>query len=235
MSMSTEKNTVTSKLSVISKEGDSTEEKGKDKDYLGDRGSWWWGTLKDTPIPGRYHIRDFIEEAGLNPVRRTYGFKDLGRAARMQSVKKGDLLLPGAYSFTDSTQELLHRQASYSFKNCPRPDRYTLGIRDKEIDLSPCHYNMMAKPVDKMPCKHVMFRSAVQRVSFLPRLGPCPGQYNPRTGLTNGITSCFKSTTPRLQSVRSRTPGPGAYEPPWLTGQTPGGEVSHGLLFRSAF
>lgn len=46
-------------------------------------------------------------------------------------MRKGDLLLPGAYCFTDSTQEALQCQASYSFKSCPRPKNYTLGIRDK--------------------------------------------------------------------------------------------------------
>lgn len=87
--------------------------------------------LQDTPVPGLYHIRDFIEEAQLNPVRRTYGFKGAGRKAPIAGHGSGDLLLPGAYDYIDSTQEVLMRQASYSFKNCPRPDMITLGIRDK--------------------------------------------------------------------------------------------------------
>ena len=87
--------------------------------------------LQDTPIPGSYHIRDFLEEARLNPVGKTYGFKARGREMQLLYVRKGDLLLPGAYSFTDSTQEALLRKTSYSFKNCPRPLNYTLGIRDK--------------------------------------------------------------------------------------------------------
>ncbi|XP_041736180.1 protein STPG4-like [Coregonus clupeaformis] len=49
----------------------------------------------ETPIPGSYHIRDFIEEAGLNPVCRMYGFKGTGRDAQIQ-MHKGDLLLLGA-------------------------------------------------------------------------------------------------------------------------------------------
>lgn len=86
---------------------------------------------QDTPIPGVYHIRDFIEEAELNPVRKTYGFKGVGRKARILGVRKGDLLLPGAYNHTGSTQDVLMHQASYSFKNCPRPNIVTLGVRDK--------------------------------------------------------------------------------------------------------
>uniref|UniRef100_A0A8C6UYM0 Uncharacterized protein n=1 Tax=Neogobius melanostomus TaxID=47308 RepID=A0A8C6UYM0_9GOBI len=95
------------------------------------RGSWWLGTLKDTPRPGLYHIRDFIEESELNPVRRTYGFKGVGRRELTLGQRRGDLLLPGAYNLTDSTQEALKRQATYSFKNSPRPENVSYVIRDK--------------------------------------------------------------------------------------------------------
>ncbi|XP_054874704.1 protein STPG4 isoform X1 [Amphiprion ocellaris] len=195
--------------------GCNRREKGDDRADLCGWCSWWLGTLKDTPNPGTYHIWDFIEEADLNPVRKTYGFKGVGRKAQTLGVCKGDLLLPGAYDYIDSTQEVLRNQASYSFKNCPRPDIITLGIRDKDINTSPCDYNVTAKPVEKIPCKHVMFRSTVQRISFLPKEGPAPCHYNPQTRPAKGITSCFKSTLPRLHSVNSKTPGPGAYEPYW--------------------
>lgn len=82
---------------------------------------------QDTPVPGLYRVRDFIQEAELNPVKKTYGFKGAGRKAQTLGVRKGDLLLPGAYDYTDFTQELLRRNMSYSFKNCPRPD----AVRDK--------------------------------------------------------------------------------------------------------
>ncbi|KAJ8014224.1 hypothetical protein DPEC_G00038030 [Dallia pectoralis] len=152
-------------------------------------------------------------------------------------TRKGDLLLPGAYNFTDSTQDALRRQTYYSFKNCPRPNNYTLGIRDKDIDLSPCHYNVTEKPVLQIPCKHVMFRSTVQRASFLPKQGPAPGQYNTRTSATLGVTSCFRSTVPRLHSVRLRTPGPGTYESTWKMCPRLGIKANrarvHGLFFRT--
>eukprot|EP00064_Thunnus_orientalis_P008365 superscaffoldBa00000990_g8388 len=173
----TRKNKAASKVSDMSRGGNRTD-KGDDKVDLCGRGRWWLGTLKDTPIPGFYHIRDFIEEAELNPVRKTYGFKGLGRKAQTVGVRKGDLLLPGAYEYTDATQEILMHQASYSFKNCPRPDIITLGIRDKHINTSPCDYTVTAKPVEKIPCKHVMFRSTVQRISFPPKT-PGPGAYEP--------------------------------------------------------
>ncbi|XP_029962392.1 protein STPG4 [Salarias fasciatus] len=190
-------------------------DKGDDKADRCGRGSWWLGTLKDTPLPGVYHIRDFIEEANLNPVRQTYGFKNVGRKALTLSVCKGDLLLPGAYDYTDFTQEVLKHPASYSFKNCPRPDILTLGIRDKHINTSPCDYDVSAKPAEKIPCKHAMFRSTVQRISFPPREGPAPWTYEPQSVPSKGVTSCFKSTLPRLPTVHSKTPGPGYYEPHW--------------------
>lgn len=87
--------------------------------------------FQDTPNPGLYHIRDFIEEAELNPVRKTYGFKGVGRKAQALGIRKGDTLLPGGYDYTNSLQEDLMHQPSYFFKNCPRPDIVTLGIRDK--------------------------------------------------------------------------------------------------------
>ncbi|KAF3708556.1 Protein STPG4 [Channa argus] len=157
------------------------------------------GDGQDTPIPGVYRIRDFIEEAELNPVKKTYGFKGVGRKAQIVGVRQGDLLLPGVYGYTDSTQEVLMHQASYSFKNCPRPDIITLGIRDK-------------------------------------REGPAPCDYNPQTRPEKGITSCFKSTLPRLHYVNPKTPGPGAYEPYWKTGDrlsTQGFDSSFSLFFRN--
>ncbi|XP_050932615.1 protein STPG4 isoform X1 [Lates calcarifer] len=218
------KNKAVSKVGDMSRGGNRTD-KGDDKVDLCGRGSWWLGTLKDTPIPGLYHIRDFIEEAELNPVRKTYGFKGVGRKAQTLGVHKGDLLLPGAYDHIDSIQEVLMHPASYSFKNCPRPNIATLGIRDKHINTSPCDYNVTAKPVEKIPCKHVMFRSTVQRISFPPKEGPAPCHYNLQTRSEKGITSCFKSTLPRLHYVHPKTPGPGAYEPCWKLGDRLNTEV----------
>ena len=88
-------------------------------------------SLEDTPIPGHYPIRNFLEEAALNPVRRTYGFKAPGREARNVWPRRGEMLLPGAYNYTDTIQEGLKRQASCSFRSCPRSHNLTLGIRDK--------------------------------------------------------------------------------------------------------
>lgn len=94
-------------------------------------------TPQDTPHPGLYHVPDFIEEAERNPVKKTYGFKGVGREARTLTAGGGDLLLPGAYEHTDFIQQGQKHQASYSFKNCPRPDIVTLGVRDKVSFIHP--------------------------------------------------------------------------------------------------
>ncbi|KAF7710658.1 hypothetical protein HF521_009530 [Silurus meridionalis] len=120
--------------------------------------------LTNTPLPGTYHIRDFIEETGLNPVRMTYGFKNTGRSKTIMCMKSGTMLLP-----------VHQNRASYSFKSCPRPDNYTLSIRDKDINLSPCHYDVTEKTVPKSPCKYKNIFS-MQRLLFLPRT-PGPGTY----------------------------------------------------------
>uniref|UniRef100_A0A3P8UKS5 Si:ch211-93n23.7 n=1 Tax=Cynoglossus semilaevis TaxID=244447 RepID=A0A3P8UKS5_CYNSE len=187
--------------------GDKAERCGRD--------SWWLGAMRDTPHPGLYHVPDFIEEAERNPVKKTYGFKGVGREARTLTAGGGDLLLPGAYEHTDFIQQGQKHQASYSFKNCPRPDIVTLGVRDKHLKTSPCDYNVTERPVEKLPCRHVMFRSTVQRIVFPPRGGLAPGHYSPQTRREGGVTSCFRSTVPRLYYVHPKTPGPGAYDPDW--------------------
>ncbi|XP_056291242.1 protein STPG4 [Pseudoliparis swirei] len=48
----------------------------------------------------------------------------------------------------------------------------------KHINTSTCDYGVTKKPVEKIPCKHVMFRSSVQRISF-PAKTPGPGAYKP--------------------------------------------------------
>lgn len=84
---------------------------------------------QDTPGPGHYHIRDFIEEAELNPVKKTYGFKGVGRRRPPVGQQRADVLPPAAHD--SSIQDPSIHQPSHFFRNCPRPDTVTLGVRDK--------------------------------------------------------------------------------------------------------
>lgn len=62
----------------------------------------------------------------MNPVKKTYGFKSVGRQVQTLGTQRGHVLLPGAYDFPDSDVLM----PSFFFKTCPRRD-ITLGVRDK--------------------------------------------------------------------------------------------------------
>ncbi|XP_021005470.1 protein STPG4 isoform X1 [Mus caroli] len=129
-----------------------------------EREGWWRLTVTDTPIPGTYHLRTFIEDALLNPVKVTYNFKNEGR-------KKPPLVLRNDPVPTDLPQysppdflELLKKQmASYSFKDKPRADPSTLVDKDESLHLCPGQYEILPAPVPKSPARSFVFRSSVQR------------------------------------------------------------------------
>uniref|UniRef100_A0A3B5KF01 Uncharacterized protein n=1 Tax=Takifugu rubripes TaxID=31033 RepID=A0A3B5KF01_TAKRU len=101
---------------------------------LSGRGRWWLEALKDTPDPGVYHIRDFIEEADLNPVKKTYGFKRVGRKAATLGTQSGHMLLPGAYNFPESDVP----KPSFFFKACPRREVTLEGSLQVCSHFNPC-------------------------------------------------------------------------------------------------
>ncbi|CAH2254943.1 Hypothetical predicted protein [Pelobates cultripes] len=207
---------------------------------LPERGSWWITTLKETPPPGMYEIRDFLQDAQLNPVQKSYNFKGEGRKKKINTGPAGEMLLPGCYNFPDLVYLTAKLPQTYSFKNTSR--RGTLiGVKDKDINTTPCQYYVDSPPVEILPCKHSMFRSAVRRfptIYFSPKEGPGPGEYHMKTQSAHGISSCFKSNVPRLQLSSSKTPGPGTYDPmQQLPIQPPTvarmGRM-HGLFFRNS-
>ncbi|KAM6180048.1 protein STPG4 [Erethizon dorsatum] len=181
-----------------------------------EREGWWRTTLTNTPIPGTYHLRTFIEESLLNPVVATYNFKNEGRKkpplVERNNPVVNDLPLYKPPDFLD----LLKKQvATYSFKDQPRPSPSTLVYKDKSLRLSPGQYEVLPKPIPKYASKNFVFRSAVQRfptIFFIPREGPGPGDCDLKTPPTCSVTSCFQSRVPRLLPIFSKTPGPGAYE-----------------------
>ncbi|XP_074844499.1 protein STPG4 [Carettochelys insculpta] len=184
----------------------------------GQRDAWWRQSLKPTPTPGTYAVRDFIEEAQLNPVKPTYNFKGEGRKSRSIFQPTIDLTLPDVYtyippSFVDLAEK---KPATYSFKSTARKSPSTLCFKDKAIDIAPGQYTLFPVPVPKFASKQFMFRSAVQRfptIYFTPKEGPAPGEYETKEKPPHPVSSCFQSKTPRLQPIRSKVPGPGSYEP----------------------
>ncbi|XP_018118023.1 protein STPG4 [Xenopus laevis] len=175
----------------------------------------WISSSWETPAPGAYEIRDFLQERQLNPVQPTFSFKCQGRITKPNSAASGELLLPGCYNFPDFAYFADKLPNTYSFKNTRR-NTLLLGIRDKDLHTEPNRYNVVPLPSEPRECKDFMFRSAVKRFpsSFLvPREGPGPGDYEVKRNPSCGISSCFRSKVPRFPAYRSKTPGPGTYEP----------------------
>ncbi|XP_069464525.1 protein STPG4 [Ambystoma mexicanum] len=216
-----------------------SKEKG---DHLSERDGWWMEAFRETPFPGTYNVRDFIQEADLNPVRQTYSFKGEGRKKCPNVGRTGEYLLPGCYNVIESIQVIEKKPNTYSFKNTPRTN-ILLGVRDKDINIAPWQYEVVTPPVTTSPSKHFMFRSAVKRfptTHFVPKEGPGPGDYEvKRAERRCVISSCFKSTVPRFKELRSKTPGPGTYEPTRYLPKQPATLAkmgrSHNIFFRTSF
>ncbi|XP_040595305.1 protein STPG4 isoform X4 [Mesocricetus auratus] len=136
-----------------------------------DREGWWRVTLTNTPIPGTYHIKTFIEESLLNPVKATYNFKNEGRK-RIPLVQRNDPVpndLP-QYKPPDFLELLKKQMASYSFKDQPRPNPSTLVDKDEHEGPGPGEYNLKPPSAGSITS---CFRSKVPR--FLPASSKTPG------------------------------------------------------------
>nr|XP_056709365.1 protein STPG4 [Euleptes europaea] len=196
---------------------------GLEKEIPDSRGreSWWRTSLRPTPVPGTYSVRDFLEDAKLNPVKATYNFKSEGRKRFSLFQQMPDLTLPDTFKFIPpSFVELAQkRPATYSFKNTPRESPTSTWYKDKNIITDPGQYDLFPPPVPTFPSKNYMFRSAVQRFpTFPPKDGPGPGDYEIKERLPLPIQSCFVSKVSRLIPAHTRVPGPGTY---WPTRQSP--------------
>uniref|UniRef100_A0A8C6RY19 Sperm tail PG rich repeat containing 4 n=1 Tax=Nannospalax galili TaxID=1026970 RepID=A0A8C6RY19_NANGA len=136
-----------------------------------EREGWWRITLTNTPIPGTYHLKTFIEESLLNPVKATYNFKNEGRK-RLPLVQRNDPVLMDLpqYKPPDFLDLLKKQMASYSFRDQPRPNPSTLVDKDEHEGPGPGDYNLKTPPVGSITS---CFRSKVPR--FLPTCSKTPG------------------------------------------------------------
>ncbi|KAM4041100.1 protein STPG4 [Anomaloglossus baeobatrachus] len=182
------------------KDPDSDQEK-----LFTERDAWWLYSLRESPHPGTYNVRDFIQDAKLNPVQQTYSFKGQGRKKPLSTAGSGDALLPGCYKFSEFRDLVEQLPRPSSFRSTSR-SAVLLGVKDKDVNTDPGQYNLITPPVDHYDCKHFMFRSAVQRfptTHFIPREGPGPGAYRLKNISTTSISSSFKSGVPRFRSIIS--------------------------------
>ncbi|KAG9484458.1 hypothetical protein GDO78_010045 [Eleutherodactylus coqui] len=196
---------------------------------------------KESPCPGTYNIRDFLQDANLNPVQQTYSFKGQGRKKPLSTAGSGEALLPGCYKIAEFSDLVEHLPRPSSFRSTSR-SAVQNGVKDKDINTDPGQYNLITPPVYHHQCKHFMFRSTVQRfptIYFIPREGPGPGDYNLKNNSSPSISSSFKSSVPRFRSPSGKTPGPGTYDPTRQLPKQPPTVAKmgrmHGLFFCNSF
>uniref|UniRef100_A0A803SQB8 Sperm-tail PG-rich repeat containing 4 n=1 Tax=Anolis carolinensis TaxID=28377 RepID=A0A803SQB8_ANOCA len=164
-----------------------------------------------TPTPGTYSIRDFIQDARLNPVTPTYNFKGEGRKRLSIFQQRQDITLPDSKPYyPPSLMTLLKKTTeTYSFKSLPRQSPMFLSYRDKNLNTDPGQYDLFPPPVPTFPIKlFITFQKE----------GPGPGEYEIKDNPPTAIRSCFISKVPRLLPAHTKIPGPGTY---WPTKQSP--------------
>ena len=97
---------------------------------LDEVGSWFWllRFLQDTPNPGSYKQKSFLEE--LQYKRGTYHFQDTPRAksaSHQQFSRTGQHLLPGAYNIPDFLESMGKKKVTYGFVNTKRGQGPKIG------------------------------------------------------------------------------------------------------------
>ena len=111
--------------------------------------------FQETPVPGTYELRDFLQEKELDRIKATYNFKGEGRKKKPGILPDGAILLPGAYQHKDFLEDLTEQQLTYQFKNSGRK-RVLPGIKDPDCNVSPCEYETNRPAVKKMPVSWVL-------------------------------------------------------------------------------
>uniref|UniRef100_A0A8D0G574 Sperm-tail PG-rich repeat containing 4 n=1 Tax=Sphenodon punctatus TaxID=8508 RepID=A0A8D0G574_SPHPU len=133
---------------------------------FGKRDTWWRLSLRPTPVPGSYAVRDFLEEAELNPVKTTYNFRGEGRKRPSIFQPMVDPTLPDVYmyippSFVDLAKK---KSATYSFKSTARPSPTTLCYKDKKTPGPGTYWPTRQFPkqprtIASLGCEHSIFFS----------------------------------------------------------------------------
>ncbi|XP_072351282.1 protein STPG4-like isoform X2 [Scyliorhinus torazame] len=155
------------------------------------RGRWWQENIKDTPPPGKYPIKDFIEEGLLNPVKRTYNFKAQGRVSttsseshsREQLVKHGQnpVALTEVGKKSSSLQVLKSPTKKKSVHKASQKGTLTATSHNLKTPLFGKSTAKLGKVDFLSPFSQGNFRSSVKRfptIYFVPKT-PGPGAYDP--------------------------------------------------------
>uniref|UniRef100_A0A4W3GYR7 Uncharacterized protein n=1 Tax=Callorhinchus milii TaxID=7868 RepID=A0A4W3GYR7_CALMI len=155
----------------------------------------------DTPAPGAYTLKDFIQERLGNPVSQTYRFKGEGRMRKPspdqqpivnQQVNLGQ---PREYDSIEKLKIIIIIVIYFlcipqsHFHPSPNPNLFNPYATHA---LNPKQYLLLIIPILKE--------------------GPAPGQYDVKYQvISQAITSSFQSKVPRFFVSYSQTPGPMTY------------------------
>lgn len=98
--------------------------------------------IQDTPVPGSYKTKGFVDELQKTP--HTYRFRDTSRiksASHQRFVKTGEMLIPGAYEHEDFLQESGKKSTTFGFKRVERGKEPKIGhgYGDKVSALKPVY------------------------------------------------------------------------------------------------
>uniref|UniRef100_A0A8D0KK34 Sperm-tail PG-rich repeat containing 4 n=1 Tax=Salvator merianae TaxID=96440 RepID=A0A8D0KK34_SALMN len=159
--------------------------RGKEREALGlKKFSCHWFRVstslhQPTPIPGFYPVRDFLEDAQLNPVKPTYNFKGEGRK-RVSLVQRMHVTYPSTFLYMPpSFVELAGKKlATYSFKNTSRqtPEHSVYKDKVKKEGPGPAAYQIKESPPTPI---RSCFLSRVPRLLPSHSKVPGPGSYWP--------------------------------------------------------
>ncbi|XP_030854530.1 uncharacterized protein LOC115919066 isoform X1 [Strongylocentrotus purpuratus] len=117
------------------------------------REGWWRKEIRETPMPGSYDFKPFLEDFETRPA--TYCFKGEGRKKDAAKQGKGAALLPGAYEAKDNMYFLERTRHTYTFKNTSRSKDLPI-VKDKNVNVCPTAYkmeNVLSCAVEKSPSK----------------------------------------------------------------------------------
>lgn len=201
-----------------------SEETGPKYDAPETTREWWRHYVKETPTPGSYQHKGFLED--LHSQTNTYGFRNTGRrptSARFYT--SGEILLPGAYEHADFLDDVTRKPKTYNFRSTEREagPKIGHGYGDKELDTSPAWFDLRVVDTNEIEkeknMKDANYRSHVRRKiesnhQFKIVEGPGPGLYdsvNVTRPTSASISSSFKSKVPRFHGRPHRVPGPGTY------------------------
>ncbi|XP_041063361.1 protein STPG4 [Carcharodon carcharias] len=110
----------------------------------------------DAPFPGKYPIKDFIEEGLLNPVKRTYNFKAQGRgsATTSESQSREQLAKPGQNPV--ALTEVGKKQSSLQDLKNPTKKKIGHNVSQKGT-FSAASYNLRAPEFGKSTFKRCLY------------------------------------------------------------------------------